>query len=51
MKKRWVVESWVNGDIDDEWGYSWVDTEYGNQRLQAFKTWREIKEERRKNED
>lgn len=86
--KRWVVESWVNGDIsdcwefdnkaeslkfyrekahnlnkeridennqsvikfenDDEWGYTWVDTYYRNQRLQAFKTWRGVKEERAK---
>lgn len=89
--KRWVVESWVNGDVsscwefedkeeslkfyrekahslnrerieenrqsiikfknDDEWGYTWIDAEDGNQRLQAFKTWRGVKEERLKNED
>lgn len=32
---------------DDEWGYTWVDTENKCQRLKAFKTWRGVKEERR----
>lgn len=36
---------------DDERGYYWVDTEYGTQRLNAFKTWRGVKEERWKDED
>lgn len=36
---------------DDEWGYSWVDTENEWEGLNTFKTWGKVKEERAKNED
>lgn len=43
-KNRQSVKKFEN---DDERGYYWVDTEYRTQRLNAFKTWRGVKEERR----
>lgn len=32
---------------NDEWGYTWMDSENKCKRLNAFKTWRGVKEERR----
>ena len=47
--------SLIKFENDDEWGYSWLDTENPLEGTSAFKTtfkkWREVKEEREKNED
>lgn len=46
-KERLEESKQFKFENDDEYGYYWVDTEYGCQRLRAFKTWRGVKEERR----
>lgn len=42
----------IKFDNDDEWGYSWHDEDW-EESLEAFKTWRGVKEETRSlwNED